>query len=322
MEEKLLSIIVPCHNEEECIPLFYTEAERVRTANGLSFEYLFVDDGSSDATLDVLRALAADHPGTVRYLSFSRNFGKEAALYAGLKNARGGYVTVMDADLQDPPDMLPEMLRLIEEEGYDCVGTARTTRSGESPLRSLLSRAFYFVINSLSDTEIVHGARDFRLMTRQMIDAVLEMSEYNRFSKGLFTWVGFKTIYLPYENRERAAGTTAWSLPALLRYSLEGIVNFSSAPLSFASYVGLFSCIGALIALIFIVIRTLIYGDPTSGWPSMVCIFILFGGLQLLCIGILGKYVSKIFLETKHRPLYILRESDDGGGAPRRELRV
>jgi glycosyltransferase involved in cell wall biosynthesis len=311
MNKKLISIIIPCHNEEECIPLFFAEAEGVRTAHGLSFEYIFVDDGSTDDTLSVLRDLSGNHSGVVRYLSFSRNFGKEAALYAGLRHARGDYVTVMDADLQDPPDMLPEMLRLIEDEGYDCVGTMRTTRSGESFMRSFFARAFYRIMNTLSDTEIVHGARDFRLMTRQMIDAVLAISEYNRFSKGLFTWVGFKTTYLPYKNRERAAGTTAWSFSGLVRYSIEGIINFSSAPLTFAFYIGILSCTAALVALIFILIRTLLYGDPTAGWPSMVCIVIFFGGLQMLCMGILGKYTSKIFLETKHRPIFILRESDE-----------
>lgn len=246
----------------------------------------------------------------VHYLSFSRNFGKEAALYAGLKEANGDYVTVMDADLQDSPELLIEMVRILEQGEYDCVRTRRINRRGEPSIRSWFVRKFYQLINHIGEVEMVDGARDFRLMTRQMVDSVLELSEYNRFSKGLFAWVGYNTKYLEYENRERVAGQTSWSFWSLFKYSIDGIVNFSEAPLNLASFVGAFSCFVSIIAMIFIVVKTLIFKDPTSGWPSLVCIILFIGGIQLLCLGIVGKYISKIFLETKKRPIYIVKERD------------
>lgn len=305
----LLSIIVPCYNEEETVALFFKETEKVRQQLGIEFEYIFVNDGSKDGTLNQLRNLAKNHTN-VRYLSFSRNFGKEAALYAGLKAAKGDLITVMDADLQDPPELLPEMIQIIEVEGYDCVGTRRTTRQGEPPIRSFFAKMFYHIVNRIGEVEMVDGARDYRLMTRQMVDAILELSEYNRFSKGLFSWVGFKTKYLSFENRERVAGETSWSFWKLFKYSIDGIINFSEAPLNIASFIGAFSCIGAGLAMIFIIIKTLIFKDPTSGWPSLVTIILFMGGLQLLCIGIIGKYIGKIFLETKKRPIYIVQETE------------
>ncbi|MCJ0566181.1 glycosyltransferase family 2 protein [Enterococcus cecorum] len=272
------------------------------------FEYIFINDGSTDDTLLKLRQLSKKQ--NVHYLSFSRNFGKEAALYAGLKEANGDYVTVMDADLQDPPELLIEMVRILEQGEYDCVGTRRINRRGEPSIRSWFARKFYQLINHIGEVEMVDGARDFRLMTRQMVDSVLELSEYNRFSKGLFAWVGYNTKYLEYENRERVAGQTSWSFWSLFKYSIDGIVNFSEAPLNLASFVGAFSCFASIIAMIFIVVKTLIFKDPTSGWPSLVCIILFIGGIQLLCLGIVGKYISKIFLETKKRPIYIVKERD------------
>ncbi|MDB1710058.1 glycosyltransferase family 2 protein, partial [Enterococcus casseliflavus] len=304
----MLSIVVPCFNEEASLPIFFEETEKVKKYLNMPFEYIFVNDGSSDQTLPVLRALYRAHPESVRYLSFSRNFGKEAALYAGLQAAKGDFVTVMDADLQDPPTLLPEMFAMLEAKPeLDCVGTRRADRKGEPKIRSFFSDAFYNIINKIADTEMVNGARDFRLMRRNMVDAVLQLSEYNRFSKGIFSWVGFDTEYIAYENRERVAGETSWSFWKLFQYSIDGIVNFSDTPLNIASFIGALSCFGSLIALVFIVIRTFIFGDPTSGWPSMVSIFLFVGGLQLLCLGIIGKYIGKIFLETKNRPLYFLK---------------
>ncbi|EOT42437.1 glycosyltransferase family 2 protein [Enterococcus columbae] len=305
----LLSIIVPCYNEEETVELFYNAAEKVHQQLAMDFEYIFVNDGSKDKTLIQLRNLAKKH-SNVRYLSFSRNFGKEAALYAGLKAAQGDLITVMDADLQDPPELLPEMIQAIELEGYDCVGTRRTTREGEPPIRSFFAKMFYRIVNRIGEVEMVDGARDYRLMTRQMVDAILELSEYNRFSKGLFSWVGYKTKYISFENRERVAGETSWSFWKLFKYSIDGIINFSETPLNIASFIGAFSCIGAGLAMIFIIIKTLIFKDPTSGWPSLVTIILFMGGLQLLCIGIIGKYIGKIFLETKKRPIYIVQETE------------
>lgn len=307
----MLSIVVPCFNEEASLPIFFEETEKVKRQLNMPFEYIFVNDGSSDQTLPVLRELYRAHPDSVRYLSFSRNFGKEAALYAGLQAAKGDFVTVMDADLQDPPTLLPEMFAMLEAKPeLDCVGTRRADRKGEPKIRSFFSDAFYNIINKIADTEMVNGARDFRLMRRNMVDAVLQLSEYNRFSKGIFSWVGFDTEYIAYENRERVAGETSWSFWKLFQYSIDGIVNFSDTPLNIASFIGALSCFGSLIALIFIVIRTFIFGDPTTGWPSMVSIFLFVGGLQLLCLGIIGKYIGKIFLETKNRPLYFLKETE------------
>ncbi|EMF0046822.1 glycosyltransferase family 2 protein [Enterococcus hirae] len=302
-----VSIVVPCYNEEKTVPLFFNEVEKFKGIH--EFEYLFIDDGSRDNTLQAIKALANDHE-YVRFISFSRNFGKEAALYAGLQASTGDLVSVMDVDLQDPPDLLPEMIETIMQSDIDCVGTRRSTRDGEPPIRSFFAKKFYQLINKISDTEMVDGARDFRLMTRQMVDAILELTEYNRFSKGLFSWVGFKTKYISFENRERVAGETSWSFWKLFNYSIDGIVNFSDVPLTIASFVGALSCIGSGLAILFIILRALLYGDPTAGWPSMVSIFLFIGGIQLLCLGIIGKYIGKIFLETKQRPVYIIRETE------------
>ena len=303
-----ISVVVPCFNEEESIPLFYEEMERVRISMGEEFEYIFINDGSSDKTLDVLRELNLLNPCT-HYLSFSRNFGKEAALYSGLQHATGDYVTVMDVDLQDPPELLIEMRQKLDQQSnLDCVGTRRVTRDGEPPIRSFFARMFYKLINQISQVEMVDGARDFRLMRRPMVDAILELSEYNRFSKGIFAWVGFETEYLEYKNVERVAGETSWNFWSLFKYSIEGIVNFSDAPLNIAFIGGLLSWILAFIMMVLIVIRTLVFGDPTSGWPSLMTVILFLGGFQLLTIGILGKYIGKIFLETKNRPTFIIKE--------------
>ena len=303
-----LSIIVPCFNEEESIPLFYQAVEAIKGQLQDTIEYIFINDGSKDRTLEVLRELSK-LDSAVRYLSFSRNFGKEAALYAGLQNATGDLVTVMDVDLQDPPEMLIQMKAMLDADPeLDCVGTRRTTRDGEPPIRSFFANLFYKLINAISQVEMVDGARDFRLMRRPMVDAILEVSEYNRFSKGIFSWVGFKTEYLEYKNVERVAGQTSWNFWQLFNYSLEGIVNFSDAPLNIAFIGGVVSCLMAFLMVIAIVVRTLIFGDPTSGWPSMVSIILFLGGFQLLTIGILGKYIGRIFMETKKRPIYVLKE--------------
>lgn len=306
-----ISIIVPCFNEEESLPLFYAEMEKIKSQIDDNFEYIFVNDGSKDRTLQVLRDLnQADK--NVHYLSFSRNFGKEAALYAGLKHATGDLVTVMDADLQDPPELLLTMKSMLEKNpDLDCVGTRRTTRDGEPPIRSFFAKMFYKLINKISQVEMVDGARDFRLMRRQMVDAILEVSEYNRFSKGIFAWVGFRTEYLEYKNVERVAGKTSWSFWQLLNYSLEGIINFSDAPLTIAFLGGVAACLLAFFLIMIVIVRTLIFGDPTSGWPSMVSIILFLGGFQLLTIGILGKYIGKIFMETKKRPIYVIKEKSE-----------
>ena len=306
-----ISIIVPCFNEEESLPLFYAEMEKIKFQLNDHFEYIFVNDGSKDRTLAILRELNQKN-NSVRYLSFSRNFGKEAALYAGLKHATGDLVTVMDADLQDPPELLLTMKSMLEKNpDLDCVGTRRTTRDGEPPIRSFFAKMFYKLINKISQVEMVDGARDFRLMRRQMVDAILEVSEYNRFSKGIFAWVGFRTEYLEYKNVERVAGKTSWSFWQLLNYSLEGIVNFSDAPLTIAFLGGVVACLLAFFLIMIVIIRTLIFGDPTSGWPSMVSIILFLGGFQLLTIGILGKYIGKIFMETKKRPIYVVKEKSE-----------
>lgn len=305
-----ISVIVPCYNEEEVLHLFYKEICSVMTSmNQMELELLFVDDGSSDKTLERIKELA-DEDKQVKYISFSRNFGKEAAIYAGLEMSTGDLVVVMDADLQDPPSLLPEMVRLVTEEGYDSVATRRVTRKGEPLLRSFFARMFYRIINQISKTEIVDGARDYRLMTRQFANAILELKEYNRFSKGLFGWVGFKTKWLEYENVQRAAGETKWSFWKLFIYSIEGVVAFSTIPLSLAAVLGLVMCFISILAILFIVIRQITYGGSAYGWPSMVCITIFIGGIQLLCIGILGSYLAKTYLEIKHRPLYICKEKN------------
>lgn len=304
----MISVIVPCFNEEETIHYFYQAMEKVRIKMNEEFEYIFVNDGSKDSTLSILRSLSVQDR-SVRYLSFSRNFGKEAALFAGLEAANGQLVTVMDADLQDPPEMLMEMKQMLDDDSdLDCVGTRRVNRDGEPLIRSFFATLFYKLMNKISQVEVVDGARDFRLMRRHMVDAILSVSEYNRFSKGLFAWVGFKTEYLPYKNVERVAGETSWSLWKLLSYSIEGIINFSDTPLNIASYTGFFTFLLSLVLMVFVVIKTLVFGDPTIGWPSTICIILFLGGLQLMTIGILGKYLAKIFLETKKRPIYIVKE--------------
>ncbi|MGT2805691.1 glycosyltransferase family 2 protein [Streptococcus intermedius] len=306
-----ISIIIPCFNEEASLPLFYAEMEKIKQQIKEGFEYIFVNDGSKDRTLQVLRDLNQTDRN-VHYLSFSRNFGKEAALYAGLQHATGDYVTVMDVDLQDPPALLIQMKNMLDENAeLDCVGTRRTTREGEPLIRSFFAKMFYKLINKISQVEMVDGARDFRLMRRQMVDAVLEVSEYNRFSKGIFAWVGFKTEYLEYKNVERVAGQTSWNFWQLFNYSLEGIINFSDAPLTIAFVGGVVACLLAFFLIIIVIIRTLIFGDPTSGWPSMISIILFLGGFQLLTIGILGKYIGKIFMETKKRPVYIIKEKSE-----------
>lgn len=306
-ENMKISIVIPCFNEEKTVPLFFDEVEKFRV--DYEFEYLFIDDGSSDGTLAAIKKLANVHE-SVRFVAFSRNFGKEAALYAGLQASTGDLVTVMDVDLQDPPELLPVMIDKVINSDIDCIGTRRSTREGEPAIRSFFAKKFYQLINKISDTEMVDGARDYRMMTRQMVDAVLELAEYNRFSKGLFSWVGFKTEYLSFENRERVAGETSWSFWKLFNYSIDGIVNFSDTPLNIASFVGALSCIGSGIAILFIILRALLFGDPTSGWPSLVSIVLFIGGIQLLSLGIIGKYIGKIFLETKKRPVYIVRETE------------
>lgn len=305
-----ISIIVPCYNEEEALPLFYEEINRVSNEmKKVDFEFLFVNDGSKDKTLEILRELSKKDK-RVRYISFSRNFGKEAAMYAGFENSTGDYVAVMDADLQDPPALLPEMLAAIKEEGYDSVATRRVTRKGEPPIRSFFARMFYKIINKISKADIVDGARDFRLMTRQMVDGIIKMSEYNRFSKGIFGWVGYNTKWLAYENVERVAGQTKWNFWKLFKYSLEGIIAFSTVPLTLASLFGILFLFIAFIVIIFIIVKTLIFGDPTSGWPSMACIIFFVSGIQLFCTGIIGQYLSKTYLETKHRPIYLVKETE------------
>ena len=280
---------------------------------GVESEYLFVDDGSRDNTLPILRELAG-RDGRVRYLSFSRNFGKEAAMYAGLQAVTGELVAIMDADLQDPPALLPEMLPLIRSGEYDCVAVRRVDRKGEPPIRSFFARTFYRVINKLSKTEIVDGARDYRLMTRQMVDAILQLTEVNRFSKGIFSWVGFRTHWLETENIERAQGQSKWSFLKLWVYAMDGIMAFSTAPLAIASVLGLLLCVIAFLAIVFVIVRQLIWGGSAFGWPSLVCILLFVSGIQLFCIGILGQYLSKTYLEVKRRPIYILRESGGGEG--------
>lgn len=302
------TIIVPCYNEEEALPLFYEETEKtVSTMTELEFEYLFVDDGSRDRTLEVMRELASKDE-KVHYVSFSRNFGKEAAMFAGLSEATGDYVVVMDADLQDPPELLPEMYRAVKEEGYDCAATRRIDRKGEPIIRSAFARAFYRIMNKMAKLNMMDGARDYRFMKRVMVDAILSMKEYHRFSKGIFGWVGFQTKWIDFENRERVAGKTKWSFFSLFRYSLEGMVAFSTAPLEWASFVGLFFCFVALVLLIFLFIRALIFGDPVIGWPSLACMITFFAGLQLFVSGIIGMYLAKAYNEIKGRPIYIIRE--------------
>ena len=312
-----ISIIVPCYNEDAALPIYYKEMCKIMDQmKEEEFELIFVDDGSTDRTLAEMKALH-EKDERCQYFSFSRNFGTEAAIYAGLKNATGDYAAIMDVDLQDPPSLLPKMYEILQTEDYDSVATRRSTRSGEPKIRSFLSESFYKFINRISKTEIVNGARDYRLMKRNMVDAVLKMSEYNRFSKGIFGWVGFRTKWLEYENIERSAGETKWSMKKLFFYSLEGITGFSVAPLSLASVIGVIFCVVSFLMIILIVVRTCIWGDPVSGWPSLACIIFLVSGVQLLCTGIVGEYLSKTYLETKRRPIFILKDSSE----PDKELK-
>ena len=303
-------MIVPYYNEEEALHYYYQEMSRVMSLmNTYDFELLFVNDGSRDQTLDIIKELANDDK-RIKYISFSRNFGKEAAMYAGFENSTGDYVCLMDADLQDPPKLLPEMVKAIEEEGYDSAATRRVTRKGEPPIRSFFARMFYKIMNKISDTELMDGARDYRLMTRQFVNSLLDMKEYNRFSKGLFGWVGYKIKWIEFENVERVAGETKWSFWKLLVYAVDGAVAFSTAPLAIASVLGMLMLLVSLVFIIFIIIRTLIFGAPVSGWPSLVCIITLIGGIQIFCVGILGEYLSKVYLETKGRPIYIVKDTN------------
>ncbi len=306
---KTISVIVPCYNEEEAAPIFYREFFRRTAEMDCRWELWFVDDGSTDGTLAELRALRSQDE-RVHFISFSRNFGKESAMYAGLEAATGDYVAIMDVDLQDPPELLPGMLTSIQEEGYDCVASRRVTRKGEPPIRSFFARQFYRLINRISKTEIVDGARDFRLMTRQMVDSILSLKEVSRFSKGIFSWVGYRTKWLEYENVERVAGETKWNFWKLFLYSIDGITAFSTAPLAIASITGVVFCGVSILLMLYFFIKTLIWGDPVAGFPAMICIILFLGGIQLFCVGILGQYLSKTYLETKRRPIYIAREKE------------
>ena len=308
---KKISIIIPCYNEEQTIPFFYEEINKISKKIKANFEFIFVNDGSKDNTISIIKKYSKKDK-RVKYINFSRNFGKEAAMYAGLEYSKGDYVAIMDADLQDPPSLLPEMLNILEdkENDYDCVGTRRVTRKGEPPIRSFFARMFYKIINKISKVEMVDGARDYRLMKRQMVNSILELKEYNRYSKGLFQFVGFNTKWLEYENIERVAGVTKWSFWKLFIYALEGILAFSTAPLAISSIAGIIFCLISFIIILVIVVKTILFGDPTSGWPRLVCIIFFVSGIQLFCIGIIGQYLSKTYLETKSRPIYILKETN------------
>ncbi|MBR5337744.1 MAG: glycosyltransferase family 2 protein [Lachnospiraceae bacterium] len=305
-----ITIIVPVYNEQESLQAFYEELNRVTgEMKEQEFEILFIDDGSKDGSIEIIKGFARKD-ARIRYVSFSRNFGKEAAMYAGFVNSTGDFVAVMDADLQDPPSMLPEMYRAVTEEGYDSVATRRVSRKGEPPLRSFFARCFYKLINRISDIDIVDGARDYRLMKRAMVDAIVKMSEVNRFSKGIFGWIGFNTKWVPYENVNRIAGESKWSFWKLFKYSLEGIVDFSAAPLQISSVFGFVMCLISLVAIIFLIVRRLAFGDPVAGWASTACIIVFIGGIQLFCIGILGQYLARTYLEVKKRPLYVVKETN------------
>lgn len=307
---KKISIIVPCYNEEEALPIFYEEITKVMKDIKVKYELIFVNDGSKDQTLDIMRDLS-NKDKVVRYISFSRNFGKEAAMMAGLEYSTGDYVTIMDVDLQDPPFLVKEMYNILETTDYDCVGSRRVTRKGEPIIRSFFARCYYKLINKISKTEIVDGARDFRMMTRQMVDSILELKEYNRYSKGIFSWVGYKTKWLEYENRERSAGTTKWSFWKLFLYSIQSIVNFSTVPLVISAIIGLLFCFISFVLIIVIIIKTLMFGDPVAGWPSMVCIIFFVSGIQLFSLGIIGEYLANTYLEIKNRPIYIVKETEN-----------
>ena len=307
--KKRLSLIVPCFNEEEALPLFYNEVTKVAKCIDCDLEIVLVDDGSRDNTLKIMEELSRND-NRITYLSFSRNFGKEAAMYAGFINCKGDYVAVMDADMQDPPSLLPKMIKILETEDYDSVATRRVTRKGESKVRSFFAKLFYRIINRISDSDVVDGARDFRLMKKDMVEAIISMSEYNRFSKGIFGWIGFKTYWLAFENVERIAGTTSWSFFGLVKYAIDGIINFSLVPLNLVSFFGFFLTFFGVIMLIYIVFRKLIFGDPVVGWASTMCVIIFIGGVQLFSLGIMGQYIGKTYMETKGRPHFIISKSN------------
>lgn len=307
---KKVTLIVPCYNEAEALPLFQEQLNTViHTLDSYRFEILLINDGSTDDTLSVMKKICnADE--SYKYISFSRNFGKEAAMYAGFCNSDGDYTAVMDADMQDPPSLLPEMLACLETENYDSVATRRVSRKGEPAIRSFFARKFYRLINKISDADVVDGARDFRLLKKEMVDSIVAMCEYNRFSKGIFGWIGFKTKWIEYENVNRIAGETSWSFWGLLKYAIDGIINFSETPMSIASGLGIFLTIVSFIMIIFIIVRKAVFGDPVAGWPSLVCIILFISGLQFLCMGIMGKYMAKTYLEVKNRPHYIVAETN------------
>lgn len=309
MENTKIGIIVPCFNEEEALPYFYKEITKVLSSISYEYEILFINDGSKDDTLNVLKEISEGN-SNVKFISFSRNFGKEAAMYAGFVNVEGDYIAVMDADMQDPPELLPQMVKIIETNEYDSVATRRISREGEPPIRSFFARKFYKLINKISDADIVDGARDFRLMKRTMVDAIVEMHEYNRFSKGIFGWIGFRTYWLPYQNIKRVAGETKWSFWKLFKYAIDGIINFSQVPLSIASWMGMIATLLSFIAVIFVVVRRIVCGDPVAGWASTICVVVFIGGIQLLCLGMMGQYIAKTYMETKKRPHYIVAESN------------
>ncbi len=308
---KKISIVVPCYNEEESLHYFYEEMQKIvkEMSKKAKFEFIFVNDGSKDKTLNILRELATKDK-SVRYVSFSRNFGKEAGIYAGLKTATGDYIATMDADLQDPPSLLIEMFDTLESGEYDCCAAKQTSRNGYSPLRKFFTKCFYKIINKLSNIEMVDGARDFRLFTRQMLDSILELEEYNRYSKGIFSFVGYNTKWIEFENQERVAGVTKWNFWKLFVYAIEGIISFSTSPLLISAFIGVIFCLMAFIMVVVIVIKTLCFGDPVSGWPSLACIILFVAGIQLFCLGIMGLYLSKTYLETKKRPIYIIKETE------------
>ncbi|MDD3048417.1 MAG: glycosyltransferase family 2 protein [Bacilli bacterium] len=304
---KKLSVVVPCYNEEEMLPLFYKEVNKILKDMKIVYELIFVNDGSKDKTIDVMKKLYKED-NNIKIVNFSRNFGKEAALFAGLEAATGSYVAVMDADLQDPPILLPEMIKILDEKEYDSVATYRVNRKGEPPIRSFFAKLYYKIMNKISTVKLMDGARDYRMMTRQMVDSIVSLREYHRFSKGLFAWVGYNTKYLEYQNIERVAGKTTWSFWQLFKYSLEGITAFSTAPLTIASILGILLCFISFIIIVIIIIKTLIFGDPTSGWPSLACIVIFIGGIQLFSVGIIGEYLARTYMEVKKRPIYIAKE--------------
>lgn len=310
--DKLISIIVPCYNEQEALTVFYNELTETLNAMDCAYELILINDGSDDGTLDIMRRLA-DQDNNIIFISFARNFGKEAAMYAGFCNASGDYVAVMDADMQDPPSLLPQMMQILTVNNYDSVAARRADRKGEPLVRSWFAKKFYQIINKISDAEIVDGARDFRLMKKEMADAIISMGEYNRFSKGIFGWIGFNTYWLAYDNVERVAGKTKWNFWKLFKYALDGIINFSHIPLDIASWSGIGMTLASVVILVLIIIRRLIFGDPVAGWASTICIIIFIGGVQLFCLGVMGQYIAKTYMETKHRPHYIISETNKDG---------